>query len=63
MVCEADVPGEQDGEPITTELDLDAFGQLLQRGEVTGGEVVGQSDMELLLMRLHVDVYRLATLG
>lgn len=63
MVCEADVPGEQDGQPIATELDLDAFGQLLQRGEVTGGEVVGQSDMELFLMRLHVDVCRLATLG
>lgn len=63
VVCEADVPGEQDHQPITTELDLDAFGQFLQRGEVTGGEVVGQSDVELLLVRLHADFWRVATLG
>ena len=30
VVCEANVPGEEDRQPITTQLDLDAFGQFLQ---------------------------------
>lgn len=56
MVCKTNVPGEQDCQPITTELDFDALGQFLQRWEVVGGEVVGQSYVELLLMRLHMDL-------
>lgn len=58
MVCKTNVPGEQDRQPITAELDLDALGQFLQRREVIGGEVVGQSDVELLLMWLHVNFWR-----
>lgn len=57
MVCKTDVPGEQDRQPITAQLDFDALGQFLQRREVIGGEVVGQSYMKLLLMRLHVDFW------
>lgn len=57
MVCKTNVPGEEDCQPITAELDFDALGQFLQWWEVIGGEVVGQSYMELLLMRLHVDFW------
>lgn len=57
MVCKTNVPGEEDSQPITAKLDFDALGQFLQRGEVISGEVVGQSYMELLLMRLHVDLW------
>lgn len=57
VVCKTDVSGEEDRQPITAELDFDAFGQFLQRWEVVGGEVVGQGYMELLFMRLNVDLW------
>lgn len=58
MVGEADVPGEEDGQPVAAQLDLDALGQLLQRRKVVGREVVGQGDVELLLVGLHMDLWR-----
>lgn len=30
MVCKTNVPGEEDCQPITAELDFDALGQFLQ---------------------------------
>lgn len=57
VVCKTDVPGEEDRQPITAELDFNALGQFLQRWEVVGGEVVGQGYMELLFMRLNVDLW------
>lgn len=55
VVCKANVPGEEDSQPITAQLGFNALGQFLQRRQVIGREVVGQSYMELLLMRLHMD--------
>lgn len=57
VVCKTDVPGEEDRQPIAAELDFDALGQFLQRREVVGGEVVGQRYVELLFMRLNVDLW------
>lgn len=58
MVGETYVPGKEDREPIAAQLDLDALGQLLQRRQVVGWEVVGQSHVELLLVGLHKDLWR-----
>lgn len=58
MICKTNVPGKQDCQPITAQLNFDALGQFLQRRQVIGGEVVGQSYMELLLMRLHMHLWK-----
>lgn len=57
VVGKTNVPGEQNSQPIAAQLDFDALGQFLQRWEVITGEVVGQGDMELLFMRLHVNLW------
>lgn len=56
MVCKADVAGEEHGEPVAPRGHVDAFGQLLQNWEMTGLEVVRQSDVELFFMRLNVNI-------
>lgn len=56
MVDEANVPGEDRGHPVAAQLDIDALGQLLQRGQVAALEVIGQGHVELLLVGLHVDI-------
>lgn len=56
MVHEAYVSGENRGDPVAAQLDVDVLRQLLQRGQVAGLEVVGQRHMELLLVGLHVNI-------
>ena len=57
MVGESDVPREHDSQPITAHGHLHALGELLQNRQVIGLELVGQGDVELLLVRFDVDVW------
>lgn len=56
VVHEAYVSGENRGDPVAAQLDVDVLCQLLQRGQVAGLEVVGQRHVELLLVGLHVNI-------
>lgn len=57
MIGEANVPGEEHGQPVTARRHVHAFGQLLQNGKVTGLEVVRQRDMKLFLVGLDVNIW------
>lgn len=56
VVCKADIAGEEHGEPVAPRGHIHAFGQLLQNLEMTGLEVIRQSDVELFFMRLNVNI-------
>lgn len=56
MVCKADITGEEYSEPVAPGRHIHVFGQLLQNWEVTGLEVVRQSDVKLFFMRLHMNI-------
>lgn len=56
MVCKADIAREEHGEPVAPRGHIHGFGQLLQNLEMTGLEVVRQSDVELFFMRLNVNI-------
>lgn len=57
VISEPNIPGEKHSQPVAARRHVHALGQLLQNWKVTGLEVVSQSDMKLLLMGLHMNIW------
>lgn len=58
MVSKADISWIEHSQPVAAWRHIHIFGQLLQNWKVTSMEVVCQSDMKLLFMRLNMNIWK-----
>lgn len=58
MVSKADISWIEHSQPVAAWTHIHIFGQLLQNWKVTRMEVVRQSDVKLLFMRLDMNIWK-----
>lgn len=57
VISKPNIPGEENGQPVTPCRHVNIFGQLLQSRKATGLKVVSQCDMKLFLMGLNMNIW------